>query len=93
VFSDFHINANDAAVPDQFAKPGIEHQGAAMGYAAFDDDIGLQLNRLLQPEHVFRQLDDGAPEPCEAVDIFDVPAGTQPRLGHDLKGFRAFERD
>ena len=50
-----------------------------MGNSRFDDDIRLdRIDDFLNPEHVFRQLDDRPAQPGEAIDIFGVPAGTQP---------------
>src|SRR4051794_19335978 len=62
--------------------------------ASLDDDIRLQCeDDLLQPDQVFRMLDDRAPEPGESVGIFLIPAGREPKVRDQLESLFAVEVD
>ena len=52
-----------------------------MRHASLDDDLRFDLvNNLLKANDIFRQLNDGTPEPAESVSVFLVPPATKPRL-------------
>src|ERR1051326_7817324 len=58
----------------------------AVGHAGFDDYVRTHcVDQFLEPEHIFRQLDDRPSEPGETVDVLVVPARAQPNVGNDLE--------
>ena len=63
-----------------------------MSHAGLDDDIGTQReDGLLQPDEVFRVLNDRAPEPSECIGIFLIPAGLEPKIRDQLESLFAVE--
>ena len=63
-----------------------------MSHAGFDDDIRTQReDGLLQPDEVFRVLNDRAPEPSECIGIFLIPAGFEPKIRDQLESLFAVE--
>src|SRR3954470_14418547 len=63
-----------------------------MSHAGFDDDIRTQReDGLLQPDEVFRVLNDRASEPSEGIVIFLIPAGLEPKIRDQLESLFAVE--
>ena len=60
-----------------------------MSNAGFDHHVGRDpVDQLLDPEHVFRELDDRPAHPAEAVYVFGVPAAAKPGLGDEFERLR-----
>src|SRR5262249_46025171 len=67
--------------PQRLEQRGVEDQRAAVSHAGLDDDVGTQRDdRLLQPNQIFRMLDDRTAEPRESIGVFLVPAGLEPEV-------------
>jgi hypothetical protein len=77
--TNFDIDANNPAAPHRLEKRGIQNERSAMGDAGLDHHVRLKsVNYLLDTKHVVRKLDDGAPEPGKAIDVFGVPSRANP---------------
>ena len=67
-------------------EAGVEDQRPAVGDARLQDDVGLQVvEDLLRAKHVLRQLDDGAAQPAEGIDVLRLPSAAEPGLRKERK--------
>src|SRR6476620_8565412 len=87
------VDPDDTSIAaHRLEQGGVEDQRTSVSHAGLDNDIGLQCeDDLLQPDQVFRMLDDRSPEPCERVGVFLIPAGLEPQIRKQLESLFAVE--
>src|ERR1051326_3894711 len=92
VWSNFDVDADDASMVHRLAQARVVNETAAVGHAGFDDYVGTHcVDQFLEPDHIFRQLDERTSEPGETVDVSVERARAQPKTGTDLEAMGLVE--
>src|SRR5438552_6358897 len=86
VRANLNVDPDDVPRADRLEKAGVEHQGATVRHASFDDHRRPQsVDRFLDANQVLGQLNDRSAHPGEAVDVLCVPTRANPRRREDLE--------
>ena len=79
VGSNLDVDADHSPLLHRLAEARIKDERTAVGDTRLHDDVRLDaIDRFLDPENVFGELDDRPAHPCEAVRILAVPSELDP---------------